>query len=333
MTTNLTNRSKLNPSVTTSVTIDPSKKTCTNATKFGDDDLASKRRKDHNRDDEYNTVFTKKLNESPQLNSTLNTSEFETNDTFHSFNRSCNSLDFNGGPITNDDNNTIRFTITGTTIYDDAVDANSYDEPDFGQKSITTRPSDSSFGFHNTFSVLERQMETKKQPKLSQQQIEYLLHENTDEAVTNPIYVDIPISDESYLRAISGNANGSFEDNTHDVDDNGPSLFELELEAMQRVNQLLRGGGGCSGGSDDGVSATVVYRSENATNGRYDEGIKKVPANVRASNPSLLEDFYQQDGGDYSDYVYHVARRKNGQVYLRVVRSTPVDKGNDIHFN
>lgn len=318
MTTNLTNRAKLYPSVTTTGTVDPS-----NATKFGDDDLASKRRKYPYHDDQYNTGFTKQLNES-QLNGTLNTSGFTIDDTFHSFNHSCNSHDFNGGPLTNDDTNINHHTIAIT----DDFDANSYDEPDFGQKSITSNPSDSSFGFHNTFSVLERQMETKKQPKLSQQQIEYLLYENTDEAVTNPIYVDIPISDESYLRAISGNANESFEDNTHDVDDiNGPSLFELELEAMQRVKQLLRGGG-----SGDGAGGYVPRINDAAPNGDCDNGIKKVPANVRASNPSLLEDFYQQDGGDYSDYVYHVSRRINGQVYLRVVRSTPVDKGNDIQL-
>lgn len=271
MTTHLTDRSNVSPP--TAAFADPfTNSTCLNATKFGDDDLASKRRKDS--EDEYNTVFTKKLAES-QLNSTLN---FELGGAYDS---GPNSLDFKGGPVTD------------------------HDETDFGQKSITSNPSDTSFGFHNTFSVLQKQIQTKKQPRLSQRQIEFLLHENNGEAVKNPIYVDIPISDECYLRAISDDANGPFEDG------DSPSLFELELEAMQRVKQMLVGG---TTGVVGGQRHFEVTKSNAAEH-------------VRESNPSLLEDFYQQDGGEYSEYVYHVARSKEGQVYLRVVRSLLVDKG------
>lgn len=271
---------------------------CLNAaTKFGDDDLASKRRKvmqqqqianiaGNNGDDDgddYNIVFTKKLNDS-QLNGTFNAD-------INYGSSGPSSLDFNGGPV---------------------IDSTA--EIDSGQRSISSLPSDTSFGFHNTFSVLQRQMQLSKQPKLSQQQIEYLLHENNVAAVQNPIYVDIPISDESYHRAISGAANGSFDDANDQ-----PNLFELELEATQRVKQLLHGGDG---------SAAAYEANDAAAIDDVDCGMKRMPAQICASNPSLLEDFYQQDGGDYSDYVYHVARSKNGQVYLRVVRSLLVDKGN-----
>lgn len=263
--------------------------------KFGDDDLATKRRKDlqaqqqqqlmsiiddggHN-DDEYGTIFSQRWQETSAKHGDGPA-----------------SLDFNGGPC--------RISHAG---------ASTPIKPSHGSQSITAQPSDSSFGFHNTFNVLERQMQLNKQPKLNQKQIEYLLHENNNANVvlSNPIYVDIPISDESYHRAISGMANGSFDDAN-----DAPDLFELELEAMQRVKQLLHGQMHDSQEDEIDAAATTANRS----------GSGHMVQN--AMHPSLLEDFYQQDGGDYSNYVYHVARRKNGQVYLRVVRSLLVDKGN-----
>lgn len=278
---------------------------CESTLKYGDDDVSSKRRKDAAYGDEYNTVFTMRLpssTTSSQLNSTSHDIDADRRDT-------CCSDDFFGGPV---DENTPNVSTS-------ADDSNALSDDEFNV-SITTLPSNSSFGFENTFSVLECQLSLSKQPKLNQQQIEYILMKNNDTAVKNPIYIDFPISDEWFLRAISGQANGSLQATTIDpinVDAGPPSLFDLEIEAMLRVKELLA--------NNDTATTDTVDAATSAP--------MVVEANAHTPiNTSLIEDFYQQDGGDYSEYVYHVAKSKDGRLYLRVVRSLLVDKGNNLNF-
>lgn len=298
MTTNVLSKISTALSVDSSHTSD----NCENALKYGDDDVSSKRRKDPTDDDDYNTVFTKHLpssNASDRLNSTAHAVDADKCG-------ACYSDDFIGGPV---NQNAMNASPTNA----DSVDAD-----DEFNVSITMLPSDSSFGFENTFSVLERQLSLSKQPKLNQQQIEYILMKNNDTAVKNPIYIDIPISDEWCLRAISGQANSSRQAMTipsDHIDDSPPSLFDLEIEAMLRVKELL------GNVATDTVDAGSVHATDIDANDGH------IPINT-----SLIEDFYQQDGGDYSEYVYHVAKSKDGRVYLRVVRSLLVDKGNESHI-
>lgn len=286
-----------------SIDSSPNSDNCENTLKYGDDDVSSKRRKDAVADDEYNTVFTRRLNSScasGQLNSTSHGVEANNYG-------ACCSDDFIGGPV---HEHTPKLPTS----------ADRSDTDDAFNVSITTLPSDSSFGFENTFSVLERQLRLSKQPKLNQQQIEYILMKNNDTAVKNPIYIDIPISDEWCLRAISGQANGSLQATTIDpivdVDTGPPSLFDLEIEAMLRVKELL-------GTTEKTTIDTVDAGSTTPT---------MVDTHHIPISTSLIEDFYQQDGGDYSEYVYHVAKSKEGRVYLRVVRSLLVDKGNNLNI-
>lgn len=304
MTTNILSKPSGALSIDSSQTCDD----CENTLKYGDDDVSSKRRKDAADDDEYKRVFTDRLSSSSassQLNSTSHAIDADKYG-------ACCSDDFNGGPV--NENTSMKSTSADCTDTDDECN----------MSSITTLPANSSLGFDNTFSVLERQLSVSKQPKLNQQQIEYILMKNNDTAVKNPIYIDIPISDEWCLRAVSGQANGSLQATTIDplihIDDGPPSLFDLEIEAMLRVKELL--------GAVDTTTIDTV-----------DAGCMPVAAidvmnNAHIPiNTSLIEDFYQQDGGDYSEYVYHVAKSKDGRVYLRVVRSLLVDKGNHPHFS
>lgn len=244
--------------------------------KYGDDDVSSKRRKDAT--DEYEQEFASHFvvggAASARLNSTAAFGE-----------------DFTGGLVSDEDASSLSTVVPFAMAADDG---RSFEE-EFNC-SISVHPSDSSCGFHNTFSVLERQLHVKKQPKLSQQQIEYILLKNNDVAVKNPIYIDIPISDEWGLRAVGGHSSAQ--------DEPPASLFDLKIEAMLRVKELL-GSGRKADASAHGDAAAA-----------------HIPINT-----SLLEDFYQQDGGECPDYVYHVAKSKDGRTYLRVVRSFLVDKG------
>lgn len=297
--------------ISAALSIDSSQKSdnCENTLKYGDDDVSSKRRKDAVDADEYNTVFTKRLSSSSALNQLNSTSH----DVEADRSGACCSDDFTGGPV---NENTSKVSTSAHSIED-------LDEA--FNVSITTLPSNSSFGFENTFNVLERQLSLSKQPKLNQQQIEYILMKSNDTAVKNPIYIDIPISDEWCLRAISGQANGSLQATTIDpinIDDGPPSLFDLEIEAMLRVKELLA--------STDRTSTDTV----DAGSTRMAAAPVVVDVNAHIPiNTSLIEDFYQQDGGDYSEYVYHVAKSKDGRVYLRVVRSLLVDKGKINQFS
>lgn len=296
--------------ISAALCIDSSQKgdNCESRLKYGDDDVSSKRRKDVANGDEYNTVFTKRLPSSSascQLNSTSHDVDADRRG-------SCCSDDFIGGPVDEHAPNV-------STNFDDS---HSLSDDEFNV-SITTLPSNSSFGFENTFSVLERQLSLSKQPKLNQQQIEYILMENNDTAVKNPIYIDFPISDEWFLRAISGQANSSLQATTIDpinIDAGPPSLFDLEIEAMLRVKELL---GNTANTTTDTVDAGSIRSSASVVT----EANAHIPINT-----SLIEDFYQQDGGDYSEYVYHVAKSKDGRLYLRVVRSLLVDKGKKPQF-
>lgn len=276
-----------------------------NALKFGDDDVSSKRRKyvgdDDGDDDEYNANFSTNC-----LSSSF-VAPFALNGAIGAFKCSSrHSNDFIGGPVHE-----------STT----KVTANNENANDAFNVSITTLPSNSSFGFENTFAVLERQLNVNEQPILSQQQIEYILMRNNATAVKNPIYIDIPISDEWCLRTISGQTNGlsqGVKSIDPSIDDSPPSLFDLEIEAMLRVKELL----GATATATDTVDAAAVGCAS---------AIEAAERGHIPINTSLIEDSYQQDGGDYSEYVYHVAKSKDGRVYLRVVRSLLVDKGNQIH--
>lgn len=260
---------------------------------------AATKNKARNDDDEYHTVFTKRLTNENNLNSTNSHDEVD-----HSLYHSCYSEDFIGGPISNE-------------FYSDfgnqsLKNGNSNEESNDFNRSITMTPADSSCGFHNTFSVLEKHLNKSKQPKLSRQQIEYLLVKNKDSTVQNQIYVDIPIDDEQCLRTVSSLANGFANGSLFGDENETPSLFELEFEAMERLRSMWQ--------NDEKSTPKASLNAEMAN------------TTLNAADASLVdEEFYQQDDEcsitGASEYIYHVARSRTGQLYIRVLRNLRLDKG------
>lgn len=184
----------------------------------------------------------------------------------------CSLDDFTGGPIHNNQSSELHLKQYSC---DQNTELNS---------SITTTPADSSGGFHNTFSVLECHLNKNKRPnQLSQQQIEYLLLHRKDIAIHNNIYIDIPI-DDANKKSIN--------------DENFPSLFELELEAMDRLQTMW-----------------AKNQSDN---------VESLPV---SSDLHLSLTQTVQNEPKPNEYIYHVARSRNGQLYLRVRRNSCLDQG------
>lgn len=186
---------------------------------------------------------------------------------------------------------------------------------------ISINPSSSSCGFENTFKILEGQLGKQK---LSRKQIELLLR--TSDIKKNPIFIDVPITNkERFLRAISEEKDDSIFDES-DVDES-PSFLELELGARQRIKELSAETSVLS------ANEKIVYGSSESMN----EFVHGINSNSSISSEqdldaslkkSVLKEDITQFTGDYPEYVYHVAKGKDGRLYLRVVRSLLVDKGN-----
>lgn len=240
------------------------------AAKFGDDDVASKKRKEA---DEYSTVFTQRLSK-PDLNSTLTAQDQSV--VQQTEKTAVNPEDFKGGILD-----------SWTPI-----------EP------ISSQPSNTSCGFDNTFKVLEGYL---RQPAATgRKQIENFLQ--SSEVLRNPIFSD----SSRYLRAIS-------EESCDEVDEGPPSFLELELDARQRIQQL----------SDSSLSISKESKS-NTLDLPMNDLLYGTSSHNATLHPrfetSLVEDVTQHTG-ESSEYVYHVAKGKDGRLYLRVVRSLLIDKG------
>jgi hypothetical protein len=159
---------------------------------------------------------------------------------------------------------------------------------------VSSSPSDSSFGFQNTFQVLERQMHSNKYP--------FKLTANQLEAAKEYFKASegIPLTTASPFPSIIEEAEEADEDEP-------PSFLELELEAASRLQQRND-----LDPSDQGVDCV------DHVDALY--GISAVPK----EEPKI------DDTGEYPEYLYHVARAQNGKLYLRVVRSMLVDSGMSI---
>lgn len=180
-------------------------------------------------------------------------------------------------------------------------------------RSITATPADSSCGFHNTFSVLEEHL--NKRPPLTKRQIEQLLWLNKEASVRNELYIDIPLTDRQYVRAVgqtpidvsieTGNCSAEYRESA--------SLFELEIEAME----WLQSSGHATHFNESAASASAASYAEQPD-----------------TSASLVEECYQQDADcvdghatSANEYIYHVARARNGQHYIRVLRNLRLDQG------
>lgn len=167
-------------------------------------------------------------------------------------------------------------------------------------RSITATPADSSCGFHNTLSVLECHLNKNKYPKLSQQQIKDILSENKDVAIHNNNSIDIPIIDQS---SISTREN--IKSDSHMNDEKFSIEFEPELELMGRYVSMW-----------------------DKSNPSYNFESSSLPADL-----PLLPKRTEENASIENEYIYHVARSRSGQLYLRVRRDLRCDQGTLNHIN
>lgn len=225
---------------------------------------------------EHHTLHTKLLTDSA---CTEETDIKNVNKTDQSI---CSLDDFTGGPIYNNESSVLQHSCDQNTELN---------------RSITTTPADSSCGFHNTLSVLECHLNKNKYPNLSQQQIEYLLLHRKDITIHNNSYIDIPI-DKRRLPSVNDNFTNKKSDSCIN-DENFSSLFELELEAMDRLHSM------------------------------YDKEMPPVNSETSSSSADLLLSSKQTEENvpNSNEYIYHIARSRSGQLYLRVRRNSCSDQG------
>ncbi|XP_049276810.1 trafficking kinesin-binding protein milt isoform X1 [Anopheles funestus] len=217
--------------------------------------------------------------------------------------------------------------------------------------SISNRPSDSSRGFQNTFTVLERHLHSKH---FQFRQLRRFLQYN--ESNQTPVFCNVPpsLNDSSnYLRSISEESgssstgisissdadgtspsqvrrasdsgakahfhNSSDEDDVHDR----PSFLELELEASDRLRRLRERLGG-SVPDLQRSSETVESPLVKALYGVSLESLAKNNTDRVHPDPSVfIEDEDKRSlSGEYPDYPYYVARGSNGLPYLKVVHNS-----------
>lgn len=242
-----------------------------------------------------NTILTRRISNESNITHTSSKSHKEINEVDHL--NHCSLDDFIGGSI------------------DDEKSMNSpknYNQNDEHNRSITSTPADSSCGFHNTFSVLEKYLNKNKYPKLSQKQIENLLLKNKDLIVHNDtcICIDIPLNDQHSLRDVNNLSNNCMNDVNVSSSEEEETHNDLEVDSMDRLRS--------------------IWNKEMQPN-RKDETEKR-ESSYTSFDSSLMEELYQQN--EYStcvqnsnEYIYHVAKSRDGQLYIRVRRNLRLDQG------
>uniref|UniRef100_A0A182QW32 Uncharacterized protein n=1 Tax=Anopheles farauti TaxID=69004 RepID=A0A182QW32_9DIPT len=229
-----------------------------------------------------------------------------------------------------------------------------------GPSSISSRPSDSSRGFQNTFTVLERHLQSKH---FQFRQLRRFLQYN--ESSQTPVFCNAPpsLNDSSnYLRSISeesahsstGTAatNGcsggveqptailaarrssdsrakitaihhSSRSNAEEDEHDRPSFLELELEASDRLRRLRER----LGGSVPDLPSSAEAVESPLTKALYGISLESLARNNTARTHPDPSVFIEEDedkrslSGEYPDYPYYVARGSNGLQYLKVVRN------------
>lgn len=222
--------------------------------------------------------------------------------------------------------------------------------------SISSRPSDSSRGFQNTFTVLERHLQSKH---FQFRQLRRFLQYN--ESNQTPVFCNVPpsLNDSSnYLRSISeesgsnatvitsgasegeavppsadatrrrsslGRARALFHSSSGSVEEGEqepPSFLELELEASDRMRRMRERLGGSVPDlqrSCESIETPLVK----ALYGVSLESLAKSNTDRIHPDPSVFidEEDKRSLSGEYPDYPYYVARGTNGLPYLKVVHS------------
>lgn len=187
---------------------------------------------------------------------------------------------------------------TGGPIYQNQSFAVQSEQHNFDQnidfnRSITATPADSSCGFHNTLSVLEDHLNKNKTLNLCEKQIEHLLVQNKYDVVQHDnSLIDIPINiHENSITIVKNDSNSN--------DKKFTSPLDQKLAEIGRQNSMW----------DKAIPSDHLKYSSALVDSR------------------LLAKQSTEGVQDLNEYIYHVARLRNGQLYLRVRRSLCLDQG------
>lgn len=319
-------------------------------------DIIVERRKSLENSDEYNTIFTKKLfHDDANMNSTFVTN---LNSSGNNYNNSVKSeivtpdsewhhLDYRGGLLRLNSNSKLNdYASIGPS--NAAQEAGFLSLASSGKSSmpytslntspapapplsISERPIDTSFGFQNTFKVLEKYIRRGRRYLNDNKNNVNTNCTNSSKMTTPYNSINCGDGDESTHNSYHCgdgisicDVDGSYDNSTKFLnsisEDGDPSLFELEFEARSRILATMKEGIPLAASSPAVTPKKEIQSPMNEL--LYGVKIDSVEVDETMMYTSGCDDEMKlEQTGCYPEYLYHIARGKDGQTFLRVMNS------------
>lgn len=323
-------------------------------------DIIVERRKSLENSDEYNTIFTKKLfHDDANMNSTFVTN---LNSSGNNYNNSVkseivtpdsewNHLDYRGGLLRQNSNSKLNdYASIGPS--NAAQEAGFLSLASSGKSSmpytslntspapapplsISERPIDTSFGFQNTFKVLEKYIRRGRRYLNDNKNNVNTNCTNSSKMTTPYNSINCGDGDESTHNSYHCgdgisicDVDGSYDNSTKFLnsisEDGDPSLFELEFEARSRILATMKEGIPLAASSPAVTPKKEIQSPMNEL--LYGVKIDSVEVDETMMYTSGCDDEMKlEQTGCYPEYLYHIARGKDGQTFLRVMNSLMLD--------
>lgn len=323
-------------------------------------DIIVERRKSLENSDEYNTIFTKKLfHDDANMNSTFVTN---LNSSGNNYNNSVkseivtpdsewNHLDYRGGLLRQNSNSKLNdYASIGPS--NAAQEAGFLSLASSGKSSmpytslntspapapplsISERPIDTSFGFQNTFKVLEKYIRRGRRYLNDNKNNVNTNCTNSSKMTTPYNSINCGDGDESTHKSYHCgdgisicDVDGSYDNSTKFLnsisEDGDPSLFELEFEARSRILATMKEGIPLAASSPAVTPKKEIQSPMNEL--LYGVKIDSVEVDETMMYTSGCDDEMKlEQTGCYPEYLYHIARGKDGQTFLRVMNSLMLD--------
>lgn len=323
-------------------------------------DIIVERRKSLENSDEYNTIFTKKLfNNDANMNSTFETNLNSSNNCNNSVKSEINTpenewnhLDYRGGLLRQNSNSKLNDYASSSPSITTADDAAFLSLASSGKSSmpytslntsptpapplsISERPIDTSFGFQNTFKVLEKYIRRGRRYLNDNKNNVNTNCTNSSKMTTPYNSIDCGDGDESIHNSYHCgdgisicDVDGSYDNSTKFLnsisEDGDPSLFELEFEARSRILASMKEGIPLAASSPAVTPKKEIQSPMNEL--LYGVKIDSVDVDETMMYTSGCDDEMElEQTGCYPEYLYHIARGKDGQTFLRVMNSLMLD--------
>lgn len=323
-------------------------------------DIIVERRKSLENSDEYNTIFTKKLfNNDANMNSTFETNLNSSNNCNNSVKSEINTpenewnhLDYRGGLLRQNSNSKLNDYASSSPSITTADDTAFLSLASSGKSSmpytslntsptpapplsISERPIDTSFGFQNTFKVLEKYIRRGRRYLNDNKNNVNTNCTNSSKMTTPYNSIDCGDGDESIHNSYHCgdgisicDVDGSYDNSTKFLnsisEDGDPSLFELEFEARSRILASMKEGIPLAASSPAVTPKKEIQSPMNEL--LYGVKIDSVDVDETMMYTSGCDDEMKfEQTGCYPEYLYHIARGKDGQTFLRVMNSLMLD--------